>query len=125
MSIPADLKYTKDHEWVRLDGDVATVGITQFAADALGDVVYVDLPEAGSAIATGEACGEVESTKSVSDLYAPVSGEVTESNADVVADPSVVNADPFSAGWLFRVRVSDGADDLLDASAYAAAVESA
>jgi glycine cleavage system H protein len=125
MSIPADLKYTKDHEWVRLDGDIATVGITQFAADALGDVVYVDLPEAGSAITTGDPCGEVESTKSVSDLYAPVSGEVTEANADVVADPSTVNADPFAGGWLFRVRVTAGADGLLDADAYAAAVESA
>ncbi|HET8594055.1 MAG TPA: glycine cleavage system protein GcvH [Intrasporangium sp.] len=125
MSIPADLKYTKDHEWVRLDGDVATVGITQFAADALGDVVYVDLPEAGSAITTGDPCGEVESTKSVSDLYAPVSGEVTESNAEVIADPSIVNGDPFAGGWLFRVRVTGGADDLLDADAYAAAVESA
>lgn len=128
-TIPADLKYTSDHEWVRVesgpDGDVATVGITQFAAEALGDVVYVDLPEAGSAITSGESCGEVESTKSVSDLYAPVTGEVLELNSEVVDDPSLVNAEPFGRGWLFRVRVESGLDGLLDADAYGAAVESA
>ncbi|NUO36183.1 MAG: glycine cleavage system protein GcvH [Dermatophilaceae bacterium] len=125
MSIPADLKYTSDHEWIRLDGDVATVGITAFAADALGDVVYVDLPQAGSAIASGDPCGEVESTKSVSDLYAPVTGEVAEVNAEVVDDPSLVNAEPFARGWLFRVKVEGDLGELLDADAYAAVVESA
>lgn len=132
-SIPADLKYTTDHEWVRLDpgpdSDVATVGITQFAAEALGDVVYVDLPEVGATITSGEPCGEVESTKSVSDLYAPVTGEVTETNSAVVDDPSLVNAEPFEGGWLFRVRVSQAAGgllgELLDADGYRAAVESA
>ncbi|NUO90020.1 MAG: glycine cleavage system protein GcvH [Terrabacter sp.] len=125
MSIPADLKYTSDHEWIRLDGDIATVGITAFAADALGDVVYVDLPQAGSAIASGDPCGEVESTKSVSDLYAPVTGEVAEVNAEVVDDPSLVNAEPFARGWLFRVKVEGDLGELLDADAYAAVVESA
>jgi len=125
MSIPADLKYTSDHEWIRLDGDVATVGITAFAAEALGDVVYVDLPQAGSAIASGDPCGEVESTKSVSDLYAPVTGEVAEVNADVVDDPSLVNAEPFARGWLFRVKVEGDLGELLDADAYAAVVASA
>lgn len=128
-TIPADLKYTNDHEWVRVepgpDGDVATVGITQFAAEALGDVVYVDLPEAGSTITSGETCGEVESTKSVSDLYAPLTGEIAEVNAAVVDDPSLVNAEPFEGGWLFRVRVESGLDDLLDADAYRGVVESA
>ncbi len=125
MSIPADLKYTSDHEWIRLDGDVATVGITAFAAEALGDVVYVDLPQAGSAIASGDPCGEVESTKSVSDLYAPVTGEVAEVNAEVVDDPSLVNAEPFARGWLFRVKVEGDLGELLDADAYAAVVASA
>ncbi len=125
MSIPADLKYTSDHEWIRLDGDVATVGITAFAAEALGDVVYVDLPQAGSAIASGDPCGEVESTKSVSDLYAPVTGEVAEVNAEVVDDPSLVNSEPFARGWLFRVKVDGDLGDLLDADAYAAVVASA
>ncbi|MFM6852317.1 MAG: glycine cleavage system protein GcvH [Terrabacter sp.] len=125
MSIPADLKYTSDHEWIRLDGDVATVGITAFAAEALGDVVYVDLPQAGSAIASGDPCGEVESTKSVSDLYAPVTGEVAEVNAEVVDDPSLVNSEPFARGWLFRVKVDGDLGELLDADAYAAVVASA
>ena len=125
MSIPADLKYTSDHEWIRLDGDVATVGITAFAAEALGDVVYVDLPQTGSAIASGDPCGEVESTKSVSDLYAPVTGEVAEVNAEVVDDPSLVNSEPFARGWLFRVKVDGDLGDLLDADAYAAVVASA
>jgi glycine cleavage system H protein len=125
MSIPAELKYTSDHEWIRLDGDVATVGITAFAAEALGDVVYVDLPQAGSAVASGDPCGEVESTKSVSDLYAPVTGEVAEVNAEVVDDPSLVNAEPFARGWLFRVKVEGDLGELLDADAYAAVVASA
>lgn len=123
MDLPDDLHYTADHEWVRLEGDVATVGITAFASEALGDVVYVELPEAGRAVTQGEACGEIESTKSVSDLLAPVSGEVLEVNDAVVADPAVVNAEPFGAGWLVRLRVTDPADGLLDAAAYAALLE--
>lgn len=125
MTIPADLNYTADHEWVRLDGDIATVGITSFAADALGDVVYVDLPETGTTITVGEPCGEVESTKSVSDLIAPISGEVTETNAEVALDPALVGTDPFTRGWLYRVRVTGAPRDLLDADAYAALVENA
>jgi len=122
MNVPTDLEYTKDHEWLRIDGDVATVGITAFAAEALGDVVYVDLPSAGAAVTRGETFGEVESTKSVSDLYAPADGEVVEVNDAVVQDPSLVNSDPFGEGWLVRVQVS-GSPDLLDAAAYAALVE--
>lgn len=124
MNVPTDLTYTKDHEWLRIDGDVATVGITAFAAEALGDVVYVDLPSVGASITSGDTFGEVESTKSVSDLYAPADGEVVEVNDAVVQDPSLVNSDPFGEGWLVRVRVS-GSPDLLDAAAYAALVEQA
>ncbi|NIH81648.1 glycine cleavage system H protein [Amycolatopsis viridis] len=119
MSVPAELKYTAEHEWLDLDGDTATVGITAFAADALGDVVYLDLPAAGSTVAAGQPCGEIESTKSVSELYAPVDGEVVEVNAKVTDDPGLLNTDPFGEGWLFRMKVT-GAGDLLDAAAYLA-----
>lgn len=119
-NVPADLRYTKEHEWLRIDGDVAVVGITAFAADALGDVVYVDLPAVGAAVTGGETCGEVESTKSVSDVYAPVTGEVLETNAAVVDEPGLVNSAPFGDGWLFTVRITGGQDDLLDADAYSA-----
>ncbi|KQX61816.1 glycine cleavage system protein GcvH [Angustibacter sp. Root456] len=124
MPIPTDRQYTAEHEWVLVDGDVATVGITEFAANALGDVVYVSLPEPGSTLTAGGVCGEVESTKSVSDLFAPFSGEVTETNADVEADPSLVNASPFERGWLFRARI-EAADGLLDPAAYAALTDNA
>lgn len=117
MSVPAHLKYTAEHEWLDFDGDIATVGITAFAADALGDVVYVDLPATGTVVAGGESCGEIESTKSVSDLFAPVDGEVVESNESVAADPGVLNTDPFQSGWLFRMKVT-GPGELLDAAAY-------
>lgn len=114
------LSYTDEHEWIALDGDVATVGITDYAADKLGDVVYVDLPAVGSAVTAGEVCGEIESTKSVGELYAPLTGEVLEINEDVVADPSLVNADAF-AGWLVRLRVTPAdVDGLLDRTAYVA-----
>ncbi len=113
------LKYTEDHEWVALDGGVATVGITDYAADKLGDVVYVDLPAVGTVVTAGDVCGEIESTKSVGELYAPVSGEVVEINDDVVADPSLVNADAF-AGWLVKVRVDGALEGLLDRAAYVA-----
>jgi glycine cleavage system H protein len=102
---------------------VATVGITSHAADALGDVVFVQLPEVGATVTAGETCGELESTKSVSDLYSPVSGEVTETNQDVVDDPSLVNSAPFEGGWLFRVRVTDEAADLLSAAEYDVFIE--
>ena len=119
-NVPADLRYTKEHEWLRIDGDVAVIGITAFAADALGDVVYVDLPEVGSSITAGDTCGEVESTKSVSDIYAPVDGEVLETNTAVVDEPGLVNSAPFDGGWLLKVRIAGGQDDLLDADAYSA-----
>lgn len=118
MDFPANLHYTDDHEWVALDGDTATVGVTAFAASALGDVVFVQLPEVGERVTEGQACGEIESTKSVSDLYAPVTGEVLAVNTAVVADPDAVNADPYGA-WLLRIRV-ESHGELLDASAYAA-----
>ena len=126
MSInPEKLRYSKEHEWLSAAADgVATVGITSHAADALGDVVFVQLPEVGATVAAGETCGELESTKSVSDLYSPVSGEVTEVNQDVADDPSLVNSAPFEGGWLFKVKVSDDGADLLSAAEYDAFIES-
>jgi glycine cleavage system H protein len=130
MSInPEQLRYSKEHEWVSAaEAGVATVGITSHAADALGDVVFVQLPEVGATVTAGGACGELESTKSVSDLYSPVSGEVTEVNQDVVDDPALVNTAPFEDGWLFRVRVSqegpDAEPELLSAAEYDAFIES-
>ena len=114
------LKYTDEHEWVALAGDVATVGITDYAADKLGDVVFVDLPSVGSSVTAGDVCGEIESTKSVGELYAPLTGEVVEINDAVVDDPSQVNADAFGA-WLVKIQV-DPADvaALLDRAAYVA-----
>ena len=123
--IPADLRYTAEHEWVRRsDGDTVRVGITDFAQSALGDVVFVQLPDVGSEVAAGEAFGEVESTKSVSDLFAPVSGTVSAVNGDLEGNPQLVNSDPYGGGWLLDVRVSDVAglesalSGLLDAEAY-------
>ncbi|MBD9703671.1 glycine cleavage system protein GcvH [Streptomyces sp. NPDC014892] len=121
MSNPQQLRYSKEHEWLSVAEDgVSTVGITEFAANALGDVVYAQLPEVGSTVTAGETCGELESTKSVSDLYSPVSGEITEINEDVVSDPSLVNTAPFEGGWLFKVRVAEEPDDLLSADEYVA-----
>lgn len=114
--IRPDLQYTREHEWVAVDGDTATVGVSAYAAQQLGDVVYLDLPKPGAHLAAGSIVGEIESTKSVSELYAPVDGEVLEANADAVADPSLVNSDPFGT-WLFRVRVA-APPELLDAAAY-------
>jgi len=119
MSLPPDLMYTSDHEWIASEGDLSTVGVTAHASDALGDVVYLDLPAVGTTIKAGDACGEIESTKSVSDLFAPADGEVVEINEAAVADPGLVNTDPFGSGWLFRMRIA-GTPDLLDAAAYAA-----
>ncbi|WP_191563283.1 glycine cleavage system protein GcvH [Janibacter melonis] len=122
MHVPSNLQYTSDHEWVSIDADIATVGITEFAADALGDIVYVDLPTPGSQLVAGEACGEIESTKSVSDLNAPIDGEVTEVNEAVVSDPSLLNSDPFEAGWLLKVRIS-GPLELLSPQDYSSLIE--
>ena len=120
------LKYTAEHEWVSLDGDVATVGITDFAADKLGDVVFVELPGAGSSVTAGDVCGEIESTKSVGELYAPLTGEVVEVNDEVVGDPSLVNSAPYGEGWLVKLRVdASGVVDLLDRDAYVALTEGA
>ena len=120
------LKYTEEHEWISLDGDVATVGITDYAADKLGDVVFVDLPATGSGVTSGQVCGEIESTKSVGELYAPLSGEVVAANDAVVDDPSLVNSDPYGDGWLVKLRVEASAvDALLDRAAYVAFTESA
>jgi glycine cleavage system H protein len=120
--IPSDLRYTKEHEWVRVAGDEATVGITQHAADQLGDIVFVELPEPGRRLEQFATFGVVESVKAVSDLFAPVAGEVIEGNAGLAATPEVVNSDPYGAGWMLRVRLSDPAqlEQLLDAAAYEA-----
>ena len=117
---PANLRYTKDHEWVKVDGDVATIGVTDFAANQLGDVVFVDLPSSGKSVEQFATFGVVESVKAVSDLYAPVSGEVVEVNPDLAGNPELVNSDPFGGGWMIKVRLADAGqiDGLLDASAY-------
>lgn len=113
------LRYSAEHEWVRIDGDVATVGVTDYAAAALGDVVYVDLPAVGTTVTADRVVGEIESTKSVSELYAPVGGEVIEINQTVVDQPELVNTDPFGTGWLMRVRVTE-TGTLMDRAAYLA-----
>jgi len=113
------MHFTKDHEWVRLDGDVATVGISKHAADALGDVVFVETPEAGKTVAKGDSFAVVESVKAASDVYAPVSGEVIEGNTALVSAPETVNADPEGEGWFARIRISDASTDgLMDRAAY-------
>jgi glycine cleavage system H protein len=118
--VPSDLRYTKDHEWVRIEGDEATVGITAYAADQLGDVVYVELPEAGATFDQAAVFGVVESVKAVSDLFVPVAGEVTAANGELAATPELVNREPYGAGWMLRLRIGDPAqvDALLDAAAY-------
>jgi len=121
MANPADRKYTKEHEWVLVDGDVATVGITKYAADALGEIVYVDLPKVGSNAAHMKICGEIESTKSVGELYAPMDGEIVEVNSALDQAPDHVNDDPFGDGWLIKIRYTS-LPDLLSASEYDALV---
>ena len=118
--IPGDLRYTKDHEWVRVEGDEAVVGITQYAADQLGDIVFVELPDLGRSLSQHATFGVVESVKAVSDLFAPVGGEVAATNGDLALTPEVVNTDPYGSGWMIRVTLADPAqvDGLLDAAAY-------
>ena len=118
--VPGDLRYTKEHEWVRVDGDEAVVGITQFAADQLGDIVFVELPAAGKALDRHATFGVVESVKAVSDLFAPVAGEVTGANDALAGAPELVNSDPYGEGWMLRMRLADPAqvEELLDAAAY-------
>jgi glycine cleavage system H protein len=118
--VPTDLRYTKDHEWVRVDGDEATVGITEYAAGQLGDIVFVELPDGGRSLEQFATFGVVESVKAVSDLFAPVSGEVLATNDALTGSPELVNADPYKGGWMIRLRLAkpDEVDDLLDAAAY-------
>lgn len=123
MSIPTDRKYTHDHEWLKIDGATGRVGLTDYAAQALGDVVYVDLPDVGAEITAGMQCGEIESTKSVSDLVAPASGRVSGTNADVIDAPERVNADPYGDGWLYEVEVK-AEGDLLSPEEYRDLLES-
>ena len=120
--VPQDLRYTKEHEWVRIEGDLATVGITDFAAEQLGDVVFVDLPEVGRTVAQFAAVGVIESVKAVSDLFAPVGGDVVETNAELTTKPELLNSDPYGQGWMLRIRLSDrtALDGLLDVAAYEA-----
>jgi glycine cleavage system H protein len=121
LDYPEDLRYTAEHEWVRtVDDGTLRVGVTDYAQDALGDVVYVTLPDVGATVTQGESCGEVESTKSVSDLFAPVTGEVTARNETLDATPELVNSDPYGEGWLFEVRPLDDGNEagLLDVAAY-------
>jgi glycine cleavage system H protein len=126
MNVPEDLRYSSDHEWVRRDGDEVRVGITDYAQDALGDVVFVQLPTVGATVSAGDPFGEVESTKSVSDVYAPVSGTVSEINEALVDSPQLLNEDPYGEGWICAIRVSDAGhlDSLLDATAYLKLIES-
>lgn len=124
MLIPGDLRYSTDHEWVRVDGNRVTVGITDYAQDALGDVVFVQLPELGASVAAGESMSEVESTKSVSDIFAPVAGRVVAVNDEVASKPELLNSDPYGAGWLFALEVDPSSvEALLDAAAYQALTE--
>ncbi len=120
MLTPTELRYSQDHEWVRVDGNRARIGITDFAQDALGDVVYLDLPAVGTAVTAGEKIGEVESTKTVSEIYAPVGGEIVEVNPDLVDAPERVNADPYGEGWICVIELSSdyNPSDLMDASSY-------
>ena len=122
--VPTDLRYTKDHEWVRVDGTEATVGITEYAASQLGDIVFVELPEVGRSLAQFAAFGVVESVKAVSDLFAPVSGEVAAANDALTGSPELVNSDPYGHGWMVRLKLGapDEVEDLLDAAAYDALI---
>lgn len=121
MANPTNLQYTKEHEWILVDGEIATVGITKYAADALGEIVYVDLPKVGSNTTYMKICGEIESTKSVGELYAPMDGEIVEVNGSLPNSPETINQDPFGEGWLIKIRYTQ-LPDLLSASEYDALV---
>lgn len=124
MSTPANLKYTKDHEWVRVEGDTAVVGITDFAQSELGDIVYVEVETEGETLDQHEVFGTVEAVKTVSDLFLPVSGEITEFNTNLEANPELVNSDPYGEGWIIKIKFSDPSqlEDLLDADGYNAVI---
>jgi len=125
MDFPEDLKYTEEHEWVLLEGELVSIGISDFAQDQLGDVVFVELPEVGDRVEIGKAFGVVESVKAVSDIYAPLAGEVVEVNVDLPDSPELINTSPYEDGWMIRIKPDDPAelDDLMDASAYQAFIE--
>lgn len=125
MDVPEDLQYSTDHEWVRTEGAVARVGITDYARDALGDVVFLSLPEVGATLAAGAVAGEVESTKAVSEIYAPLAGTVAEVNESLVNDPEIINTEPYGAGWLFALSPTntDAPSPLMDADAYRALIQ--
>jgi glycine cleavage system H protein len=125
MSIPEELKYTQDHEWLRVEGDIAVVGVTDFAQGELGDVVFVEIETEGETLGKGETFGTVEAVKTVSDLFMPVGGEITEFNEGLVDDPELVNKDPYGKGWMIKIKVADAAElgELMDAEAYKAMIE--
>jgi glycine cleavage system H protein len=125
MNIPAELRYSKDHEWIRRDGDVVTIGITEFAQDSLGDVVFVEIPDRGAQVATGDSFTEIESTKSVSDIYAPVTGAIATVNDALEGQPELLNSDPYGEGWICSIEMSNPSefDELLDADGYRALTE--
>jgi glycine cleavage system H protein len=116
--VPEDLKYSTEHEWVRVEGETASFGITHFAQESLGDIVFVSLPKVGTSLTVGDVCGEVESTKSVSDIYSPVSGVVLRVNTDLDSAPETINSDPYNAGWMVEVSVVNGVSGLLSAAEY-------
>ena len=120
MSDPKDLQYARSHEWVRVEGDIATVGITEHAQKALGDITYAECPQVDDSVEAGKECGSIESVKAASDIFSPVSGTVTEVNGELEDAPETVNGDPYGAGWLFKVKLSAPVEGLLDADAYAA-----
>ncbi|MEP1033879.1 glycine cleavage system protein GcvH [Ekhidna sp.] len=122
MNIPSELQYTKDHEWVKIDGDVATVGVTDFAQGELGDIVYVEVETEGESLDTGEVFGTVEAVKTVSDLFMPLSGEVIEVNESLESNPEFVNSDPYGEGWMIKIKISDKGDHLISAEDYKAEV---
>jgi glycine cleavage system H protein len=124
VTVPAELRYTKDHEWVRVDGDEATVGITAYAAEQLGDIVFVELPDVGRKLTQFAAFGVVESVKAVSDLFAPLTGEVTTANETLTGSPELVNSDPYGDGWMVRIRLAERGelDELLEPDAYDALI---
>lgn len=123
---PEDLRYAKSDEWIRIEGDTATVGISDYAQDALNDIVYIELPEVGDTLSKGDSFGTVESVKAASDMYLPISGKVTAVNTALEDEPELINADPYGKGWIMKISVTDasGADALMDAAAYAAYCES-
>lgn len=123
LTIPDDLHYSEDHEWIRIEGSVATIGLTQYAIDSLGEVVFIDPPAPGRQINAGQTCGEIESTKAVGDITSPATGEVTEVNQGLVDDPTAINAEPYGSGWIYRMKLAAQPEGLMDAAEYRAHIE--